>query len=85
VLLSQITAALLTGHITYGLEEIVGEVRVTTRTIPEAFAVWLMFSPMFLGLIIGGVAPRWYVEKPWLWKALMCTGGAGYCLSSLLG
>jgi hypothetical protein len=84
VFLCRITAALLDGHITYSLGDIIGEERVTTKTLPEAFAIWLTFSLLFAGLIIGGVAPRWYVEKPWLGKVLVGVVFVGYALSSLL-
>jgi hypothetical protein len=86
VLLCQITADLLDGHITYGLrdtDDIFTE-RVTTKTIPEALSIWLAFSALFVGLIIFGVAPRWFVEKPWLWKVLVAVIFVGYTLGSLL-
>ena len=81
--LLKITAELLTGHITYTLGEVVEE-QVTTKTIPEAGAIWLAFGTLFIGLIILGVAPRWYVEKPWLWKVLLAAISIGYVLGSVL-
>ena len=81
--LLKITVALLTGHITYTLDDI-SEEYVTTKTIPEAFAIWLAFGALFVGLIIVGVAPRWYVEKPWLWKVLLAAICVGYVLGSVL-
>ena len=83
VWLCKITAALLDGHITYTLGEVTEE-QVTTKTLPEACAIWLAFSALFVGLIIGGAAPRWYVEKPWLSTVLLCTIFVGYVLGSLL-
>jgi hypothetical protein len=84
VLFCQITAALLDGHITYSRVDIIDEERVTTKTLPEACAIWLTFSPIFVGLIIGGLVPQWYVEKPWLGKVLVGVACVGYVLSSLL-
>jgi hypothetical protein len=55
VFLCKITAALLDGHITYTLGEI-HEEQVTTKTIPEACAIWLAFSALFVGLIISSHA-----------------------------
>lgn len=83
VFLLKITAELLEGHITYSVGEI-SEEQVTTKTIPEALSVWLAFGALFVGLIIVGVAPRWYVDKPWLWKVLLTVIFVGYVLSSLL-
>jgi hypothetical protein len=85
VLLFQISAQLLDGHIIYSVKEIIGDERVTTKPLPEAIAIWLAFSPIFVGLIICGVAPRWYVEKRWLGKVLVGVVFGGYVLSTLLG
>lgn len=83
VFLLKITVALLTGHITYTLGEM-SEEQVTTKTMPEACAIWLAFGALFVGLIILGVAPRWYVAKPWLWKVLLSAICVGYVLGSVL-
>jgi len=83
VALFQLTAALFEGQITYSIQDISAE-RVTTKTLPEAFSIWLAFGTLCVGLILVGVAPHWYIDKPWLWKVLASVIGVGYVLSSLL-
>lgn len=80
----KITGELFQGHISYSVGEI-SSVEVTTKTIPEAFAIWLAFGTLFVAMIIGGAAPEMYVEKPWLWKLLISLIFCGYVFSAILG
>jgi hypothetical protein len=86
VSLCLITLDLLDGHLTYGLRDTdeIYTKQVTTQTIPEALSIWSAFAALFVGLIVLGVAPRWFVEKPLLWKALVAVILVGYTLGNLL-
>jgi hypothetical protein len=79
----KITGELFQGHITYTVGEVVEET-VTTNTMGETLAVWVAFGSLFVAMIIGGAAPELYVEKPWLWKALVSLIFCGYVVSSIL-
>lgn len=61
--LLSITGDLFHGHITYSIGETEDE-QVITKTIAEALAVWVAFGSLFVAMILGGAAPRLYVEKP---------------------
>lgn len=82
IFLSKLTLALLSGQITYTIGDVDPET-VVTKTIFEAFAIWLTFGSMFAGMMIAGAKPQLYTEKPWLWKVLLALAFSGYILSSV--
>jgi hypothetical protein len=83
VMLAWITSDLLAGQITYGVGDIT-ERRVTPRTLAEAVSIWAAFASPFGGLLILGIRPQLYVERAWVWKALLATLVIGYVAASLL-
>lgn len=81
--LVQLTFALFTGQITYSVGD-VDDTQVVTKSFLEAFAIWLTFGTLCMGLIIAGAKPHLYKEKPWLWKVLGALIFGGYVLANLL-
>ena len=82
VVLVMITDDLMDGEISYGLGEI--EERVTSNSFAEAFSLWSAFSALCCGLIIFGIKPEIYVERPLLLKVLLAIIFTGYVAGSVL-
>lgn len=78
-----ITRDLADGSISYSVGEVMSEER-TTATLFEAILLYMSFSPIFIGLILAGVKPRLYIERPWLWKCLLATMVICYVVQGIL-
>lgn len=48
----------------------IDEIKRTTSGSLETMLVYLTFSPLSLGMMIGGLTPGLYLRHAWLWKAL---------------
>jgi len=77
-----LTSGLISGHISYSVGEIDPEER-TTATMGEAVALYLAFSPIFIGLILVGINPRLYIDRRWLIMCLLGTAALGYLILSV--
>lgn len=81
VVLAMITGDLLDGEISYGLGE--PEEQVTSNSFAEAFSIWIAFSALCCGLIIFGIKPEIYVERPLSLKILVAIIFIGYVAGSV--
>ena len=82
VVLFMITGDLMDGEISYGLGE--PEEQVTSNSFAEAFSIWSAFSALCGGLIIFGIKPEIYVERPLLLKVLVAIIFTGYVAGGVL-
>lgn len=80
-----ITADILAdGKLDYAIDNGFEDMPVSTRTLPEALAVWATFGSLFSGLVILGIRPRLFMENKWIWGGLLAILIAGYVTAGLL-
>jgi len=77
-----ITRDLADGSISYSVGEVMSEER-TTSSLFDAILLYMAFSPIFIGLILAGVKPRLYIDKPWILKYLIATTAICYFVEGI--